>query len=108
MLPGGPTAARRSLAAAVTAALPSLADARTRRLLDFEGRVRALALARHIGPKRARWLAERHGDRVLAVVGADPRRAFLSVPGIGHRAAREAAESWDALRDRLASAERAA
>lgn len=78
--------------------LPSLADLRAARGLDHEARVRSLTAARHIGSHRARWLAERHGTEVLAVVDADPRRAFLAVPGIGHRSAREAAESWEVER----------
>jgi Holliday junction resolvasome RuvABC DNA-binding subunit len=80
----------------VTVPAPSPIDPSAQRWLDRQERLGVLTAARHIGPKRALWLVERHGTSVLAVVDADPRRAFLAAPGIGHRAAREAAESWEA------------
>ncbi len=56
-----------------------------------------LERVRGIGASRARLLLERHGERVLDVIDADPRRAFKDA-GLGARQAARAAGSWDALR----------
>jgi exodeoxyribonuclease V alpha subunit len=50
-----------------------------------------------IGPTRAARLYQRHGDGVLDVIDADPRRAFHDA-GLSARQAGAAAASWDQLR----------
>ncbi|PTL54925.1 SF1B family DNA helicase RecD2 [Paraconexibacter algicola] len=54
-----------------------------------------LGAIKHVGPKGALWLHERHGDDVLTVVDADPRARLLEVPGIGRAKVREAVASWE-------------
>jgi exodeoxyribonuclease V alpha subunit len=57
-----------------------------------------LVRVRHIGPRRAGKLLERHGeDGVLDAIDRDPSGAFLR-SGLSPRRAREAAQSWDGLR----------
>jgi len=56
-----------------------------------------LRRVRHVGPRRAATLYAAHGDAVLSVIDADPRRAFAHA-GLSTVRAGEAARSWDALR----------
>ena len=43
-----------------------------------------LSSVKHVGPRGAQWLLERHGpEQVLAAVDRDPDRALREVPGIG-------------------------
>jgi hypothetical protein len=57
-----------------------------------------LASTPHIGPKRARTLLDQHGGQVIAVINRDPLSAFAGIPGVGSRAAGEAAAAWSARR----------
>ncbi len=54
-----------------------------------------LGAIKHVGPKGARWLYEKHGDEVLSIVDADPRARLLEVPGIGRSKIRDAIASWE-------------
>jgi exodeoxyribonuclease V alpha subunit len=65
---------------------------------DAEALLAYLLRVRHVGPKRAAALLERHGeDGVLEAIDRDPAGAFGRA-GLTSRRAREAAASWDALR----------
>lgn len=56
-----------------------------------------LRRVRHVGPRRADALMRAHGGEVLDAIDRDPHEAFVRA-GLTTRRAREAAESWDALR----------
>ncbi len=65
---------------------------------DRDALLAYLVRVRHIGPRRAAKLLERHGEAgVLEAIDRDPSAAFLRT-GLSGRRAREAAQSWDALR----------
>ena len=56
-----------------------------------------LAGVRHVGPRGAAWLVERHGpERVLAELDRDPGGRLREVPGIGPMRLRAAVASWEA------------
>jgi exodeoxyribonuclease V alpha subunit len=55
-----------------------------------------LGSVKHVGPRGAAWLLERHGpEQVLAVVDRDPERALGEVPGIGRMRIGPAVRSWE-------------
>ncbi|MQA74103.1 MAG: AAA family ATPase [Solirubrobacterales bacterium] len=61
-----------------------------------------LTTIRHIGKHRARLLADRYPLGLFEAIDGDPEAVFRSLPGVGGRGARQAAESWRerrALRD---------
>jgi exodeoxyribonuclease V alpha subunit len=65
---------------------------------DEQSLLAYLVRVRHIGPRRAAKLLARHGEAgVLEAIDRDPAAAFLRT-GLSGRRAREAAQSWDALR----------
>jgi exodeoxyribonuclease V alpha subunit len=65
---------------------------------DEEALLAYLVRVRHIGPRRAAKLLERHGEAaVLEAIDRDPAAAFRRA-GISGPRAREAAQSWDGLR----------
>jgi exodeoxyribonuclease V alpha subunit len=49
---------------------------------------------KHVGPKGATWLLERHGDEVLEIVDRDPGTRLREVPGIGKAKLKAAVASW--------------
>jgi exodeoxyribonuclease V alpha subunit len=54
-----------------------------------------LSAVKHVGPRGAAWLLERHGpEEVLAAVDRDPERALRAVPGIGPVRIAGAVASW--------------
>jgi exodeoxyribonuclease V alpha subunit len=65
---------------------------------DEQALLAYLVRVRHIGPRRAAKLLQRHGEAgVLEAIDRDPAGTFVRAGLSGHRA-REAAQSWDALR----------
>jgi exodeoxyribonuclease V alpha subunit len=55
-----------------------------------------LGSVKHVGPRGATWLLERHGPAdVLAVIDRDPERALREVPGIGRMRIGAAVRSWE-------------
>jgi exodeoxyribonuclease V alpha subunit len=55
-----------------------------------------LGAVKHVGPRGAAWLLERHGpEQILAVVDRDPERALREVPGIGPMRIGAAVRSWE-------------
>lgn len=54
-----------------------------------------LAAIKHVGPKGAQWLLERHGEGVLGVIDEDPEGRLREVPGIGKAKIRDAVASWE-------------
>jgi exodeoxyribonuclease V alpha subunit len=55
-----------------------------------------LGSVKHVGPRGAAWLLERHGpEQVLAVVDRDPERVLREVPGIGAMRIGAAVRSWE-------------
>ena len=55
-----------------------------------------LGSVKHVGPRGAAWLLERHGpDAVLDAIDRDPERALREVPGIGAQRIRAAVRSWE-------------
>ena len=55
-----------------------------------------LGSVKHVGPRGAQWLLERHGpEQVLAAVDRDPDRALREVPGIGRARIGAAVRSWE-------------
>jgi len=65
---------------------------------DEQALLAYLVRVRHIGPRRAARLLERHGEAaVLEVIDRDPPGTFIRA-GLSSRRAREAGQSWDALR----------
>jgi exodeoxyribonuclease V alpha subunit len=55
-----------------------------------------LGSVKHVGPRGAAWLLERHGpEQVLAAVDRDPERALHEVPGIGRARIGAAVRSWE-------------
>src|SRR5919197_2237027 len=55
-----------------------------------------LGSVKHVGPRGAAWLLERHGaSEVLAVIDRDPERALREVPGIGAMRIGAAVRSWE-------------
>ncbi len=61
---------------------------------DRQGTLAYLETIKHVGPRRAEALVERHGEDVFDRIDGDAEAAFSAVAGIGPRAAREAAEAW--------------
>src|SRR3954469_20048605 len=53
-----------------------------------------LGAVKHVGERGSRWLLERHGPEVLAIIDADPGGRLREVPGIGDRRIAAAVESW--------------
>ena len=53
-----------------------------------------LASVKHVGPRGAAWLLERHGDAVLQIVDRDPGARLAEVPGIGRARLKAAVASW--------------
>src|ERR1700678_3348879 len=65
---------------------------------DEQALLAYLVRVRHIGPRRAEKLLERHGESgVLEAIDQDPAGAFRRA-GLSGARAREAAQSWDGLR----------
>jgi exodeoxyribonuclease V alpha subunit len=55
-----------------------------------------LGSVKHVGPRGAAWLLERHGpEAVLAAVDRDPERVLREVPGIGPQRIGAAVRSWE-------------
>jgi exodeoxyribonuclease V alpha subunit len=55
-----------------------------------------LGSVKHVGPRGAAWLLERHGpEEVLAAVDRDPERTLREVPGIGPMRIGAAVRSWE-------------
>ncbi len=55
-----------------------------------------LGSVKHVGPRGAQWLLERHGpEQVLAAVDRDPDRTLREVPGIGPGRIGAAVRSWE-------------
>jgi exodeoxyribonuclease V alpha subunit len=55
-----------------------------------------LGSVKHVGPRGAAWLLERHGpEEVLAAVDRDPERVLREVPGIGPARIGAAVRSWE-------------
>ncbi|MEA2319006.1 MAG: exodeoxyribonuclease alpha subunit [Solirubrobacteraceae bacterium] len=55
-----------------------------------------LGSVKHVGPRGAAWLLERHGaDAVLGAIDRDPQRALGAVPGIGRVRIGAAVRSWE-------------
>jgi exodeoxyribonuclease V alpha subunit len=55
-----------------------------------------LGSVKHVGPRGAAWLLERHGpEEVLAAVDRDPERVLREVPGIGPGRIGAAVRSWE-------------
>jgi len=65
---------------------------------DREGQIAYLTSLRHIGPVRAKRLADQHGEAVLSAIAADPVGVLGSLRGITAGQAADAAESWHASR----------
>jgi exodeoxyribonuclease V alpha subunit len=59
------------------------------------GLVAYLGSVKHVGPRGAAYLLERHGLEVLSVVDRAPRRRLLEVPGIGRARIAAAVHSWE-------------
>jgi exodeoxyribonuclease V alpha subunit len=53
-----------------------------------------LGSVKHVGPRGAEWLLERHGDQVLEIVDRDPGARLREVPGIGKAKLKPAIASW--------------
>jgi exodeoxyribonuclease V alpha subunit len=53
-----------------------------------------LASVKHVGPRGAQWLIERHGAEVLERVDRDPGTRLREVPGIGRARLKATVESW--------------
>jgi exodeoxyribonuclease V alpha subunit len=53
-----------------------------------------LESVKHVGPKGAEFLLERHGDQVLEIVDRDPGARLREVPGIGKAKLTAAVASW--------------
>ncbi|HEX2104178.1 MAG TPA: ATP-dependent RecD-like DNA helicase [Solirubrobacteraceae bacterium] len=55
-----------------------------------------LSSVKHVGPRGAAWLLERHGaGEVLGAIDRDPGRALREVPGIGRARIAAAVRSWE-------------
>jgi exodeoxyribonuclease V alpha subunit len=53
-----------------------------------------LGTVKHVGPRGAEWLLERHGLEVLEVIDRDPGARLREVPGIGRSRLKAAVASW--------------
>jgi exodeoxyribonuclease V alpha subunit len=53
-----------------------------------------LESVKHVGPRGAEWLVERHGTAVLEAVDRDPGTRLREVPGIGKAKLKAAIASW--------------
>jgi exodeoxyribonuclease V alpha subunit len=53
-----------------------------------------LESVKHVGPRGAAWLVERHGSEVLEIVDRDPGTRLREVPGIGKAKLKAAIASW--------------
>jgi exodeoxyribonuclease V alpha subunit len=60
-----------------------------------EGLLALLASVKHVGPRGAEWLLERHGTEVLERVDRDPGARLREVPGIGRTRIKPAVMSWE-------------
>ena len=54
-----------------------------------------LGSVKHVGPRGAAFLLERHGHEVLSLIDRAPRRRLLEVPGIGRARIAAAVRSWE-------------
>jgi exodeoxyribonuclease V alpha subunit len=55
-----------------------------------------LGSVKHVGPRGAAWLLDRHGpEHVLGAIDRDPERALRAVPGIGRARIGAAVRSWE-------------
>jgi exodeoxyribonuclease V alpha subunit len=55
-----------------------------------------LGSVKHVGPRGAAWLLDRHGpENVLVAIDRDPHRALHEVPGIGRARIGAAVRSWE-------------
>ncbi len=54
-----------------------------------------LQTVRHVGPRGAAWLLDRHGPEALGQIDRDPAGRLGEVPGIGRRRLGEAVRSWE-------------
>src|SRR5881392_2717404 len=57
-----------------------------------------LASVKHVGPRGAAWLLERHGANVLEGIDRDPGGRLGEVPGIGARRPRGSCGRWGPAR----------
>lgn len=53
-----------------------------------------LESVKHVGPRGAEFLLDRHGDQVLEIVDRDPGARLREVPGIGRAKLASAVASW--------------
>jgi exodeoxyribonuclease V alpha subunit len=53
-----------------------------------------LESVKHVGPRGAEWLLERHGGEVLEAVDRDPGARLREVPGIGKAKLKASVASW--------------
>jgi exodeoxyribonuclease V alpha subunit len=60
-----------------------------------EGLLALLGSVKHVGPRGAEWLVERHGTEVLERVDRDPGARLREVPGIGRARLKAAVASWE-------------
>jgi exodeoxyribonuclease V alpha subunit len=59
------------------------------------GLLTLLASVKHVGPRGAQWLLERHGSEVLERIDRDPGARLREVPGIGKARLRATVASWE-------------
>jgi exodeoxyribonuclease V alpha subunit len=59
------------------------------------GLLTLLASVKHVGPRGAQWLLERHGSEVLERIDSDPGARLREVPGIGKARLRATVASWE-------------
>jgi exodeoxyribonuclease V alpha subunit len=69
---------------------------RVREPVGEQALVAYLGSVKHLGPRGAAWLLERHGpEAVLDAIDRDPERALRAVPGIGRARIGAAVRSWE-------------
>jgi exodeoxyribonuclease V alpha subunit len=56
-----------------------------------------LGSVKHVGPRGAEWLLDRHGAEVLEIVDRDPGARLREVPGIGRARLAATVASWQEL-----------
>jgi exodeoxyribonuclease V alpha subunit len=54
-----------------------------------------LSAIKHVGPRGAAWLLDKHGEEVLSIIDSDPERKLRQVPGIGPAKLGAAVRSWE-------------
>jgi exodeoxyribonuclease V alpha subunit len=59
------------------------------------GLLTLLGSVKHVGPRGAQWLLERHGSEVLERIDRDPGARLREVPGIGKARLRATVASWE-------------